>query len=111
MKPVLVKVDEAQWAAMRSRALALKKPIHEVVQWAFRLYLGNRGESTSEEPRQAERAPAVESTGRRPNAAELAALINTVKPGSVTTGRRLTTTAPGDESGSQVRDDDDFNTF
>ena len=121
MKKVLVKVDEALWARVRARALESKKSVPEVVEWAFRMYLASKTEPVIENVSTVQYSKVEESAGfqgptvletlRRPTAAEIAALVNTVKPGSVTTGRRLTTTAPGDESGSQVRDDDDFNTF
>lgn len=112
-KRVLVGVDEGLWKGMKARASLLGKSVPEVVNWAFRVYLSNQEDSGVESPKNiAEMAAggvsgSVESESQAERVARVRALMNAEVPGSVTTGRALTTTARGDESGSQERSDDD----
>lgn len=127
MKKVLVTVDEALWGKMKARAAERDCNVSDCVGWAFRQYLSSgvdvpvdewvlRGVRAASVERSgadtaAEVAPA-EATGRggRPTVAELMRQINAKVPGAVVSGREMARAREarrGDESGSQVRDDDE----
>lgn len=96
VKKVLVEVEESTWKWLRAQALEEMRPVKQVVEDAFRLYLEMPKASS---PTRGSVTGAECGAGGRPTADELRDLVNQVKPGSVITGREL---MGGPKTGQQV---------